>query len=235
MKKLFSLITLLCFSQMISAGITITGTRIIFPSNKNLVTVQLNNSSTSPALAQVWIDDGDENQIPPPHKMPFILTPALAPIGPQKGQMIRILPKKVDYLSQDRESIFWLNVLDIPPSLKDDNQNKLNISVRSRIKLFYRPDTLNITQKEAFDKLELHYSNQTKILTINNPTPYFISFYSISYNPSRENKIDNSAHMVAPYSTLTLNPQISFKLSEIKYGIIDDYGANRFNTIQIKN
>ena len=233
MKKLFCFITSLCISQMLSASIIITGTRIIFPSNKKLVTVQLTNSSIHPALAQVWIDDGDEKQIPPPDRMPFILTPALTPIGPQKGQMIRILLKKVDTLSQDRESIFWLNVLDIPSSLKDDNQNKLNISIRSRIKLFYRPDTLKITQKEAFNKLELHYSNQTKTLIINNPTPYFISFYSISYNPRHENQIDNSAHMIAPYSNLILHPQISFKLNEIKYGVIDDYGTHKYNTIQI--
>lgn len=232
MKKLFSVITLICISQITSAGITITGTRIIFPSNKNLVTIQLNNPSSMPALAQVWLDDGDEAQIPPAHRMPFIVTPPLAQIGPQKGQMIRILPKNIDHLAQDRESLFWFNVLDIPPSLENNEQNKLNISIRSRVKFFYRPYNLNMSQTEAFKKLDLKYSQHTKELTINNPSPYFINFFSIKYTHSNQNKIDNSAYMIAPYSTLKINPQISFKLSEIKYGIIDDYGANRFYTTQ---
>lgn len=231
---LFALSSFLFF-QSLHAAITITGTRIIYPSSKKIITVQLNNSANTPALAQVWLDDGDANNIPSADKLPFILTPALVQIGPEKGQMIRLLIKNTDYLPKDRESLFWFNVLDIPSSLKNEEQNKLNISIRSRIKLFYRPDKLNMSLVDAYKNLIFNYSQQTNELKIKNHSPYYISFLSIIYNPEKENVIDDSAHMLEPFSELKIKSNNSFKVIEIKYAIIDDFGANRFYTIPVKN
>lgn len=57
-KLLLAFAGLIC-TQTIFAGVTITGTRIIFPSDKQSVTVQLNNQETVPALVQSWLDDVD--------------------------------------------------------------------------------------------------------------------------------------------------------------------------------
>ncbi len=48
-------------------------------------------------------------------------------------------------LPKDRESVFWFNVLEVPP--KPDaatvaNQSLLQLAFRTRIKLFYRPEAL---------------------------------------------------------------------------------------------
>ncbi|PJI52023.1 molecular chaperone EcpD, partial [Methylobacterium radiotolerans] len=51
-------------------------------------------------------------------------------------------------MPQDKESVFWLNVLEIPPKDKA-NQNLLQMAFRSRIKLFYRPAGLKGKAEDA--------------------------------------------------------------------------------------
>lgn len=215
------------------ADVTITGTRIIFPSNQNSITVQLNNPISTPALVQAWLDDGDPALIPAADKIPFILTPPLTTIEPKKGQMIRLISKDTSGLKTDRESLFWFNILDIPPNTTDaEGKNKLNIAVRSRIKLFYRPARLQISQDKAFNSVVFQYSNSTKTLKINNPSPYYLSFMSLAINPDQQNIAYNDVLMVEPYGSERINPKLNFIPTQIKYGLINDYGS--VNVFQVK-
>lgn len=64
-------------------------------------------------------------------------------------------------LPKDRESVFWFNVLEVPP--KPDaatvaNQSLLQLAFRTRIKLFYRPEALKGNPSEA--PLALKWSRQ---------------------------------------------------------------------------
>ncbi|MCV5920354.1 fimbria/pilus periplasmic chaperone, partial [Escherichia coli] len=72
-------------------------------------------------------------------KTPFIITPPLFKLDPEKNNILRIV-NITHGLPQDRESVYWVNVKAIP-SKSDDSENKnvLQIAVRTRIKLFYRP------------------------------------------------------------------------------------------------
>lgn len=104
--RFFTALIALSCSQSLFAGVSITGTRIIFPADKPSVTVQLTNPLTAPALIQAWIDNGDPKVIPEANVIPFILTPPLVQIEPQKGQMIRLLAKETEKLAKDRESLY---------------------------------------------------------------------------------------------------------------------------------
>jgi chaperone protein EcpD len=53
---------------------------------------------------------------------------------------------------QDRESVFWLNVLEIPPK-PVGKANHIQLTVRSRLKLFYRPAGLAGSPKAAVAQL----------------------------------------------------------------------------------
>ncbi|MGS9149438.1 fimbria/pilus periplasmic chaperone, partial [Salmonella enterica subsp. enterica serovar Infantis] len=66
-------------------------------------------------------------------------------------------------LPRDRESGFYLNVLDIPsrPETEESETdggpiNYLQLAVRSRIKLFFRPDTLS--QSQADERRQVKWS-----------------------------------------------------------------------------
>ncbi|WP_162873694.1 fimbrial biogenesis chaperone, partial [Klebsiella pneumoniae] len=49
-------------------------------------------------------------------------------------------------LPQDKETLLWINVQEIPPAPKQENV--LQVAVRTRIKLFYRPVALKTTLDE---------------------------------------------------------------------------------------
>lgn len=217
------------------AGVTITGTRIIFPSSQNTVTVQLNNKEAKPALIQAWLDNGNPREIPEANQIPFILTPPLVQIPAKKGQMIRLIAKDTSSLAKDRESLYWFNILDIPSTeqISDEEKNKLQVSIRSRIKLFYRPNNLKMTQNQAFNSVQFNYNASNKSVSVNNPSPYYLSFNSIIFNPGKENYIYDEALMVAPYSTETFQPKIKFKPTQLTYLLINDYGANQSYQIKI--
>ncbi|WP_459585808.1 fimbrial biogenesis chaperone, partial [Enterobacter asburiae] len=75
-------------------------------------------------------------------------------------------------LPTDRESVFWLNIKNIAPS-KKANSNKLQINVKSKFKLFFRPAGLKGNAELAYKKLKFTCRNNT--LSAHNPSPWFVS------------------------------------------------------------
>lgn len=224
MKNWFWIILFLASSA--SANIIITGTRVIYPAGQKLVNVQLNNETDRPALMQAWIDDGDELSSPAnlsADRVPFIIVPPVARIEANEGQALRIAYTGTKALHNDRESLFYLNVLDIPPKPKQNeltSNNYLQISLRSRIKLFYRPK-LAMPIEEAYNKLQ--WSWQKNGLVIENPTPYYITFSEAQVN----NKPIGYIGMVAPFDKLEVKTKVKLsKGQKLTYSIINDYGGD---------
>lgn len=124
-----------------TANVVIIGTRVIFLAEQKSVNVQLQNSSSDPALVQSWLDRGDINSRPNSIQVPFLVTPPVVRIEPNAGQTLRVVFIGKENLPQDRETLFYLNVLDVPPKPKaeDLGTNYLQFAIRSRIKFFYRP------------------------------------------------------------------------------------------------
>ena len=98
-------------SISVNAAIIINGTRVIFPSDQKNITVQVKNEGSAPALMQTWIDNGDADVIPDESDVPFVVMPPVSRVDPMSGQTIHISNINAD-LPQDRESVYWLNVLD---------------------------------------------------------------------------------------------------------------------------
>ncbi|BAP36416.1 thin pili chaperone AcuD [Acinetobacter guillouiae] len=235
----FKLIVLVaCYiSSATFAGVTITGTRIIFPSNQSSVTVQLNNPDDKPALVQAWLDSGDPKEIPKASEIPFILTPPLTQIPSKKGQMLRLITKDNSLLPNDRESLFWFNILDVAATEQEagTEANKLQVSIRSRIKLIYRPQQIKISQDKAFSTTSFKYDDRTNILSISNPSPYYINFYNVTINTGAENLVYSEPLMVAPFSTEAVEIKLTFKPTQINYALINDFGANRYYKAMLVN
>lgn len=206
------------------ASIVITGTRVIYPSDAKEVSVKLNNAGKLPVLVQSWIDKGDANAKPESIKVPFILTPPINRVEASKGQTLRI-SYTGEALPTDKESVFWLNVLEIPAKSKVSTaENYLQMAFRSRIKFFYRPVGLQGDANEAAKAVTWTAKGNT--LLANNPTPYFVSFVTLSASGK---KIEGS--MVAPYSNLTVKLS-GHAGSKVSGEYVNDFGAIRnFNAI----
>ncbi|MCF0263607.1 molecular chaperone [Acinetobacter guillouiae] len=208
------------------AGVSIDGTRIIFPSKSKSVNVQLRNAYDSPALVQAWIDTGDSEKIPKADEVPFVLNPPLTRVEAKKGQIIRIIPLDTSKLPQDRESIFWFNMMDIPPedpTLKD--KNYLSFTVRTRLKLFYRP-SLAMTPFAAQQGLQFKYDPATQAVQMNNPTPYYLTVVQVSSGKNQAFSSAENAIMLAPFSSTSLkNFKIDTLAKKIAYEVLNDLGT----------
>lgn len=96
----FLLIFVVCHSN---ASVVLERTRIIFPANKQSISLQLFNDSEQSTLIQSWIDEGDISSTPETTMAP------LNKIVAQGGMELKL--RQLDNtLPNDRESIFYLNV-----------------------------------------------------------------------------------------------------------------------------
>ncbi|WP_371245011.1 molecular chaperone [Pantoea sp. KPR_PJ] len=155
------------------AGIVMGGTRVVFQEGKKEATLTVTNQDKdTPYLVQSWIENFDNSQAP----VPFIITPPLFRLDAEKENILRINYNGLP-LPKDRESVFWLNVKSIAPSSRDQS-NELQINIKSKFKLFYRPKGLTGSATDAWQKLTFHREGNQ--LIGHNPTPYFISFYKLS-------------------------------------------------------
>jgi chaperone protein EcpD len=221
------------FAAQADASVVITGTRVVYPSNEREVTVKLSNAGKLPALVQTWIDKGDPQASPENLDVPFTLTPSMFRIEPDKGQTLRLIYTQ-EPLAQDKESLFWLNVLEVPPKpdLKDGG-NALQIAYRTRIKLFFRPQGLPGTAEEAPAKTRWEVVRDEKsngyALKATNPTPYYVNFSEITLADGGKTLNAGSGYVAPgqselfPITGLTSNPRAG---AVVNYIGINDWGGD---------
>ncbi|MEQ4763290.1 fimbrial biogenesis chaperone [Klebsiella aerogenes] len=219
-----TLLSIFTFSA--SANVVINTTRVIYPAEKKEVSVQLLNTGENPSLVQAWIDDGDANSTPETARVPFLLTPPVVKVEGKNGQQLRIKFTQGN-LPQNHESIFYLNVLDIPPVADDSaGKNVMQIAVRSRIKLFYRPAGLTMSAKEMDKHIQLvKTANGVKI---NNPTPYYLNLVGITASGLKPNLLDDGL-VIAPGAEKSVTANIPNNIKQFTLVMIDDFGSlNKF-------
>ncbi|EJY1760487.1 putative chaperone protein EcpD [Klebsiella oxytoca] len=224
-----TLTSLVCASAAFStfnacADIVISGTRVIYPQSSKDVTVKMENRGTKPLLVQSWLDDGRDTVNPQELKLPFIVTPPVSRIDPSKGQTVRITWTQQP-LAQDRESLFWFNVLEVPPKAKDgDSQNVLQLAFRTRIKMFFRPNGL--PGDPAIAAGNLKWSQQGTALIANNSSPYYVSMAKATITVNGK-KIEVDSHTIPPLSneTIPVKNAPALRGGKIEYTAINDFGG----------
>jgi P pilus assembly chaperone PapD len=214
------------------ANVIIAGTRVIFPAKDGEVTLRLTNDNTKPALVEAWIDRGDLHSTPDKVDTPFLITPPLFRMEPHKDQSLRIIATSPN-LPGDRESLFWLNVLEVPPKPNGpqvDGKNLLQLAIRSRLKLFYRPAALTGDPLKAPGEVtwKVVADGQGYALEAHNPTPYHVTFIQISLDANGHH-YEAETGMVDPFGSLRLPVKDLSSApasgTSIDYAIVNDYGA----------
>lgn len=228
---LFKTALLACFMPFTAtnAEIIIHGTRVIYPSDAREITLQVSNNGNKPALVQAWIDEGDAKSTPDQSQAPFMITPPISRVDSQKGQTLRIsaLPKTAN-LSQTKETLYWLNILDIPPkpSAKTTNDvpdNFLQLAIRSRIKFFYRPNEIKGDSGAAPSKLQWTVLGDQ--LKVKNPTPFHITLTSINQNNAgQRTDLIKEGLMLKPFSEDSIKLK-GGNTSQMVFTSINDYGG----------
>lgn len=221
-KKLLSALPLLLglLAGHSQAAVSLDRTRVIYPGEAKSISLTIrNNNKTLPYLAQAWLEDANGNKV----NSPFTVLPPVQRLEPGMESLLKIqaLPT-LSLLPQDKESLFYFNMREIPP--RSDKPNTLQLALQTRIKFFYRPASLLIEpgpNKSAWQE-QVMLDRQDGKLRLENPTPYYISIVEAFAGDKPVN--DFSPVMLAPYGHAILNHTL-----DAKHGFvyIDDYGGRR--------
>ncbi len=223
----------MCAVLPAAASVVITNTRVIYAAQAREVTVQLANKGQQPVLVSAWIDAGNAKDRPGDAEVPFTITPPLFRMDPDKGQALRISLTQAT-LPPDRESVFWLNVHEVPPVAQEaiDGKNVMQLALRTRIKLFYRPKDLAGRPEDAPPLLtwNLVSSANAVVLRVQNPSAYHVSFAGVSLQLNgKPLAVVADAVMVAPgdshdfpIKALRSAPAGPVK---VKFEVINDFGG----------
>lgn len=225
-QKWVLLISLIILQVPVSmANIAVGASRIIYLASESGKSIDISNRShRQPYLISVGIDD---NLTAKSASSVFMPTPALFRIEPDADNKIRIL-KKSDGLPQDRESVSYLTITAIPTGKAVDDSKKnsvggnLQVATGNTVKLFYRPDNLPITQKEAMGKLQ--FSREGQSTRVTNPTPYFISLNKLTIDGKKVPlDVIKGTSMISPYAS-RLYP-VSAVQGNAQWVAINDFGG----------
>ncbi|CAB3756035.1 pilus assembly protein [Burkholderia sp. MSh2] len=221
------------WAQCAQASVVVTGTRVVFPGESREVTVRLMNDGNSPALVQAWIDTGNAKESPEQIVVPFALTPSMFRLDPGKGQSLRVLYAG-EPLPADRESLFWLNVLEVPPKVEgNDDANRIQLAFRSRIKMMYRPAGLPGSAANAADQVSWTIVSKQDgrgvALKATNAGPYVVNLGAIELE-AEGRKYVLQPGFIRPQDSATFDVQELGAVparATVDYSIIDDWGAIR--------
>ncbi len=241
-KLIQSVVWLASLSTAAQAAVVLNSTRYIYKASDKEISIRLANVGETPALMQLWIDLGDTTASPSDIEAPFLISSPLLRINSKQNQNVRVIYTG-DKLPQDRESLFWLNALEIPPKPDEQEvQNYLQFTVRTRVKLFYRPTALKGGVVQAVPQVIVKVLKKDPYqIQITNPTPFYVSFSEIWLKRKGEKLGDGIFGMVDPFGSLTLefnpikeDPSQGLAAEAIDLNALDEYGANVLLSVPIE-
>lgn len=226
------LMTLLSISSA-NAAIALDRTRAIINGDEKSISLNISNENKQlPYLAQGWIENEKGEKI----TKPFTVLPPVQRIEPNERSQIKIqsLPDVMS-LPQDRESVFYFNLREIPPV--SNKPNSLQLALQTRIKLFYRPKLI-IPSREQLEnpwQKELTLNRQGDKYIIKNPTPYYITIVDAQENKNAQTVKGFEPLMIPPKSHQTLNFSAALLGNRPILTYINDYGGRPTLTFECQN
>ncbi|CAG9406720.1 fimbria/pilus periplasmic chaperone [Providencia alcalifaciens] len=220
----------LALMNVSEAAVSLDRTRIIFDGENKSVSLNINNNNKQlPYLAQGWIENEESKKI----TSPLIVLPPVQRLEPGKSSQMKIesLPS-IKNLPQDRESLFYFNMREIPP--KSDKPNILQIALQTKIKLFYRPAVIAPQQNSAPWQEKMQLERKGNLVIAKNPTPYYITIINAGAHANTDAKEFNPI-MITPFGeeNIGITSEQLGNTPVITY--INDYGGRPKLTFDCKN
>ncbi|MEY0747156.1 fimbria/pilus periplasmic chaperone, partial [Escherichia coli] len=147
-------------------------------------------------------------------------TPPIQRMAPKSTSLVRLsTAPDIAKLPQDRESLFYYNLREIPP--KSSEAGVLQIALQSRVKLFYRPESIVAQSKTDWTKY-ITLTATSSGYTLDNPTPFYLTVIGIGNSQKQSEESDFDAVMIPPKSNQLIK---SSKFSTPYLTYINDYGG----------
>jgi P pilus assembly chaperone PapD len=214
---------LLFITSSVQAGIVIGGTRLIYEGNKKEASITINNPDKVPYLIQSWVDGELVSGQSKAAKAPFIATPPLFRLDAERQNVLRVVRAGGD-LPENKESIFWMNIKSIPYAEKKGNT--LQIAIKTRIKMIYRPAGIETTPEEVVNTLV--WKRVGDSVQINNPSSHYFTFFNVKINGVEIKDVP----MVAPQSSVSLSMPKNTTGNSVSWQYINDYGGTSQSFVQ---
>ncbi|KEY60303.1 molecular chaperone [Serratia sp. DD3] len=219
----------LFISSWVQAGVIIESSRVVFSATDRERSLLLSNGNPYPVIVQTWIDDGAPEGTPETAgEVPVIPLPGQFRLEQGEKKNLRLLATQTEQ-PQDRESLYWLNIYEIPPT---DSQlppgvPRVKVAIRLQLKMFYRPKNL---QPSVNKLLELQQFSLIRLpgtlkLKVENSSPYYATFNAAKImGKTQSYPVDIG--MLPPFSskTLDISGAIAWQPDSISYSLINDDG-----------
>ena len=169
------------------ADMSVDGTRFVYPAREKAISVYVGNIGGEPILVQSWLDRGearDANDLAR-LRVPFVLTPPLLRLEPNERKAVQ-LRYTGESLPKDRESLFWVNFLEVP--VVSDEQNSLRLQLHLSMKVLFRPEGLQGKGKRCAGQaaLDLARCRQRFDARVGGkPHPYSVTFRTLKVRGSQ--------------------------------------------------
>ncbi|MBA0397437.1 molecular chaperone [Stenotrophomonas maltophilia] len=215
------------FTSVCWAQVSMPGTRVVYPGKQAEVVVPLKNVSASPVLVQTWVSDDDADQLPEQSGAPFVLAPPVLRLQPAKDANLRIRQISARAPTDAKEHLYWLNVLAIPPSA-ESSENKLELAVRSRYKLLFRPPTLPPPPADRMQgvTLSVRRGHGNGFLVVSNSTAYYLNLGRVSIVAGgKQYELDNPFAPPFGEAAIALPDGVGAGVMEVRFSWLDDNGA----------
>ncbi|WP_422528818.1 fimbrial chaperone [Serratia fonticola] len=157
------------------AAFVLNGTRFIYEEGKKNISLEVTNNAKGTWGGQVWIDNTTQNGA----DVFMVPSPPVFKVDAGKKQVVRLMNVN-PALPADRESLFWLNVQELPPKPKQVDGSTIAIAMNTRVKLIYRPNALAEGRKDAEKKLIKQRRDDE--VWLKNPTPYWFAVTGLKLN-----------------------------------------------------
>lgn len=203
---------LLFFASASHSAISINKTRIIFTDDAKVKSYSVRNHDAKvPYLVQSWVsDEKDEKMV----NGPLVVLPPIMRIGANGKNQLRIeQTPQAEGLSNDKETLFYLHILEVPPKNKDSNT--VQLAQESRFKLIYRPgklaDKVESGEFKKAEKIKITSSEGGGKVKFTNVTPYYITIVEVKKNKGSD--------PVDDFNPILLPPKESVAIGAKKYDI----------------
>ncbi|MGK3116289.1 fimbria/pilus periplasmic chaperone [Candidatus Pantoea formicae] len=202
-------------------------TRLIYSAGTSGATLTVMNPQSYPMLVQSEVVGEDGKS-----KAPFIVTPPLFRLDGHQQSRIKVVATS-NHDMDTKESLYWLCLTGIPPEpdseWADAEFKKKNaghtatlltqLRIKTCLKLLMRPSSLKGTPDDFASSLT--WKKNGKVLTVNNPTPFFINLKSVRLGT--ENIA--SLNYIPPMGTLQLDASPEAR-GPVHWRLITDYGGD---------
>jgi P pilus assembly chaperone PapD len=113
-----------------------------------------------------------------------------------------------------------MNVKSIPASARVD-KNVLQISVKTRIKLIYRPESVKAPVNDDYNTVS--FRRVGKQIQVTNPTPYYLSFFSMKLGSV---PVNTTNVMVPPKGNAIFTIPDNSSGGTVSWQVINDFGGS---------